>query len=163
MNPILIDKGKNVIAGHGRIMAARKLGMEKVPVLYIEGLTEEQKRAYILADNRLTEMGGWDKEILTEELAALVDAGFDIELTGFDIDMAGPTAQEEKEEEFLDPTALLPDSKLMVCSISAFGTNTEKFIEITLTPETASHILKRAEEMRVGDIAEKLREALNDL
>ena len=86
LNPILIDKDKNVIAGHGRIMAEKKIGMEKVPVLFIEGLTEEQKRAYILADNRLTEMGGWDQKILQQELDDLEAAGFDISLTGFSVD-----------------------------------------------------------------------------
>ena len=88
LNPILIDKEKNVIAGHGRIMAAQKIGMESVPVLYVEGLTEEQKRAYILADNRLTEMGGWDMDVVGQELEELQEAGFDIGLTGFDWDKA---------------------------------------------------------------------------
>ena len=86
LNPILIDKDKNVIAGHGRILGAKKLGMEKVPVLYIEGLTDEQRRAYILADNRLTEIGGWDMDTVGEELQELQEAGFDIGLIGFDWD-----------------------------------------------------------------------------
>lgn len=60
LSPCLIDTEGNVIAGHGRIMAAKTLGMETVPCVYIEGLTDAQRRAYILADNRLTELGGWD-------------------------------------------------------------------------------------------------------
>lgn len=86
LNPVLIDGDGNVIAGHGRIMAAEKLGMKEVPCLSVDGLTEEQRRAYILADNRLTEMGGWDQQIVSDELQFLKDAGFGIDLTGFDID-----------------------------------------------------------------------------
>ena len=88
LNPVLIDKDQNIIAGHGRIEAAKLLGMEKVPCLYVEGLTEAQQRAYILADNRLTELGGWDMEIVENELSFLKGAGFDIGLTGFDWDAA---------------------------------------------------------------------------
>lgn len=86
LNPILIDKDHNVIAGHGRIMASKELGKETVPCLYVEGLTDEQRRAYILADNRLTEMGEWDEELVNEELTALKAEGFDISLTGFSVD-----------------------------------------------------------------------------
>ena len=86
LTPCLIDADNNIIAGHGRIMAAQELGMETVPCVCIEELTEEQRRAYILADNRLTELGEWDRGILSAELAALQDAGFNIELTGFNID-----------------------------------------------------------------------------
>lgn len=67
LNPVLIDKDKNVIAGHGRILAAKKLGMKTVPVLYVEGLTEEQRRAYVLADNRLTELGGVPYALIVEK------------------------------------------------------------------------------------------------
>ena len=85
VSPILIDEEKNVIAGHGRIMAARELGMKKVPAVSIEGLTEEQRRAYILADNRLTELGGWDMQAVNFELKELGDLGFDIDVTGFEL------------------------------------------------------------------------------
>ena len=86
LNPVLIDEQKNIIAGHGRIMAAQKLGLTEVPCLYVEGLTEEQRRAYILADNRLTELGGWDVELISAELKDLKAAGFDIDETGFTVD-----------------------------------------------------------------------------
>lgn len=88
ISPVLIDEDGNVIAGHGRIMAAQKLGLTEVPCLYIEGLTEDQKRAYILVDNRLTELGGWDMETVEEELKALADVGFEVSITGFDWDEA---------------------------------------------------------------------------
>lgn len=86
ISPCLIDKENNIIAGHGRVEAAAELGMETVPCVFIEGLTEEQRRAYILADNRLTELGGWDMTTASGELEDLMETGFDINLTGFDID-----------------------------------------------------------------------------
>lgn len=86
LTPCLIDRQNNVIAGHGRIMAAKELGMKTVPCVYIEGLTEEQRRAYILADNRLGELGEWDMDIVSDELKALEEEGFDISITGFEID-----------------------------------------------------------------------------
>lgn len=87
LSPCLIDQELNVIAGHGRIMAAKEIGMTAVPCVFVEGLTEEQRRAYILADNRLTELGEWDMERVQQELADLADADFDISLTGFDQDL----------------------------------------------------------------------------
>ena len=87
LSPCLIDQDLNVIAGHGRILAAKTIGMETVPCVFVEGLTEEQRKAYILADNRLTEMGEWDMDLVQQELAALADADFDISLTGFDPDL----------------------------------------------------------------------------
>lgn len=86
INPVLIDSKNMIIAGHGRVLAAKKIGMDKVPCVRIEGLTDEQIRAYILADNRLAEDAGWDDDILKAELQELKDNGFDISLTGFSID-----------------------------------------------------------------------------
>ena len=85
LTPCLIDSDFNLIAGHGRVMAAKELGMETVPCVFVEGLTEEQRRAYILADNRLGELGEWDMELVYSELEELEDLDFDIELTGFDM------------------------------------------------------------------------------
>ncbi len=84
-NPILIDAEGGVIAGHGRLEAAKLLGIEHVPTIRIEDMTEAQKRAYVIADNKLAENAGWDTEILAIELQALteIDLGFDIETIGF--------------------------------------------------------------------------------
>lgn len=82
-NPILVDTSDGIIAGHGRLMAARELGLEAVPVVVLDHLTDAQRRAYILADNRLAEDAGWDDALLGAELAALQADGFDLELTGF--------------------------------------------------------------------------------
>jgi ParB-like chromosome segregation protein Spo0J len=85
-NPILTDGDNGIIAGHGRLMAARKLGMTTVPVIELEGMTEAQKKAYVIADNKLALNAGWDLEVLKLELEALVDDGFNVELTGFSLD-----------------------------------------------------------------------------
>lgn len=84
VNPVIVDKDLNIIAGHGRIMAAKEEGMAEVPCVFVEHLTEAQKRAYILADNRLALNAGWDAEMLSVELADLQGVDFDISLLGFD-------------------------------------------------------------------------------
>ena len=84
INPVLIDSNYGIIAGHGRIEGAKRLGMVDVPCLFIEDLTEEQKRAYIIADNKLALDAGWDYDLLKLELEELNDLDFDITLTGFD-------------------------------------------------------------------------------
>lgn len=83
-NPILIDEDNGIIAGHGRVMAARKLDLDAVPCLRLTHLTEAQRRAYVIADNRLALNAGWDDEMLRVEFAELQDLGFDLDLTGFD-------------------------------------------------------------------------------
>ena len=85
LSPVLIDKDFNIIAGHGRVMAARKLGMAEVPCIAVEGLSDAQRKAYILADNRLGELAEWDMDLVKLELEDLELANFDVDLTGFDI------------------------------------------------------------------------------
>lgn len=84
INPVIIDKEYNVIAGHGRIMAAKEEGIQEVPCVFVDYLTEAQKKAYILADNRMAMDAGWDEELLKIELEALQGEDFDLGLTGFD-------------------------------------------------------------------------------
>lgn len=83
-NPVLVDGDNGVIAGHGRLAAARKLGLDEVPVIELGHLTPAQKRAYVISDNRLALEAGWDEELLALELAELSEAGYDLALTGFD-------------------------------------------------------------------------------
>lgn len=82
--PLLIDTQGNIIAGHGRLLAAKAEGMEEVPCVLVEHLTDTQRRAYILADNRLAEQASWNEDLVSLELQELKDAGFDFSLTGFD-------------------------------------------------------------------------------
>lgn len=100
-NPILVDGTNGIIAGHGRLLAARKLGYTEVPTIELSDLTETQKKAYIIADNRLALNAGWDDEMLTIELNDLLADGFALEMLGFnpnEIDelLNVDTAQEDK-------------------------------------------------------------------
>jgi ParB-like chromosome segregation protein Spo0J len=101
--PILVDSNAGIIAGHGRLMAARKLGLAEVPVIVLDHLSETQKRAYIIADNKLTELGGWDAEALSLELKDLQGAEFDLDLLGFsdrEIEaLIGETALEQEARD----------------------------------------------------------------
>ena len=82
-NPVLVDGANGIIAGHGRVLAARKLGLEQVPVIELAHMSEAQKRAYVLADNQLALNAGWDEALLRLELADLSELGFDLGLIGF--------------------------------------------------------------------------------
>ena len=86
LNPVIIDGGNGIVAGHGRVMAAQKLGMETVPVIEASHLTDAQRRAYVIADNKLALDAGWDDEMLRVEFAELEELGFDLGLTGFELD-----------------------------------------------------------------------------
>lgn len=109
-NPILIDEGDGIIAGHGRLMAAQKLGLDEVPTITLEGLTEAQRKAYVIADNQLALNAGWDIGSLSLEVETLTELDFDISLLGFDddlMDLLNPTevdlglTPEEKLENYL--------------------------------------------------------------
>lgn len=108
-NPILVDGENGVIAGHGRLAAAKKLGIEAVPTIELSGLTQAQKRAYILADNRMALDAGWDDELLSIELSELKGMDFDLSLTGFsDEEMGdllgdGSAATEDDDAEVPEP------------------------------------------------------------
>ena len=101
VNPIIVDKDLNIIAGHGRVLAAKAEGLAQVPCVFAEHLSDAQKKAYILADNRLALSAGWDEELLALEFADLKDLGFDLGLTGFD--------ESEIEKLFADPGGEVQD------------------------------------------------------
>lgn len=82
-NPVLIDADNRIIAGHGRVLAATKMGLVLVPCLRLEGLTEAQARAYVIADNKLAENAGWDMDLLRLEIGELKELGFDLGAVGF--------------------------------------------------------------------------------
>jgi DNA modification methylase len=105
-NPILVDGDKGIIAGHGRLMAARKLGLDKVPVIELKGMTEAQKKAYVIADNKLAMNAGWDMDFLKLELQDLEDADFDLSLTGFDDKELDQLLAPEIEEGLTDEDAV---------------------------------------------------------
>lgn len=105
-NPILVDGEKGIIAGHGRLLAARKLGMGKVPVIELTHLSEAQKKALVIADNKLAMNAGWDTELLTIELDELLADGFALELLGFDKDELDALLAPEQVEGLTDEDAV---------------------------------------------------------
>src|ERR1700683_4013255 len=112
-NPILVDTKAGIIAGHGRLLAARKLGLTEVPVIVLDHLSESQKRAYIIADNKLAENAGWNDELLRSELAALQEEDFDVSLLGFeDDDLARLLAARDATDGLTDEDAVpaLPET-----------------------------------------------------
>ena len=105
-NPILVDGEKGIIAGHGRLLAARKLNMDEVPVIKISHLTPTQKKALVIADNKLAMNAGWDTELLTIELDELLADGFALELLGFDKDELDALLAPEQVEGLTDEDAV---------------------------------------------------------
>ena len=96
-NPVLISETSEIIAGHGRVEAAKLLGMDKVPTLRLAHLSAADVRAYVIADNKLALNAGWDREILAIELQALIDLDLDVELTGFALARAEIILDEARE------------------------------------------------------------------
>ena len=113
--PILVDPAGQIIAGHGRVLAARKLGLTEVPVIVASGWTEAQKRAYVIADNKLALNAGWDEELLRLEMGDLQELGFDLDITGFSDDelealLAPEDADAEPEAEAEDDADDVPEA-----------------------------------------------------
>ncbi len=115
-NPILLDGTNGIIAGHGRLMAARKLSLDTVPCIQLSHLSDKQRKAYILADNRLAMNSGWDTQLLTLELKSLDDEGFDLEMLGFDAKELSDLLQPEQVEGLTDEDAVpeLPETPVTV-------------------------------------------------
>lgn len=114
VNPILIDSKFNIIAGHGRVLAAKAEGMTDVPCVFIDHLTDAQKKAYIIADNRLAEDAGWDKELLKLEIENLKDLEFDISELGFEVDEIDKllnSGADVTEDNFDEPLPETPITK----------------------------------------------------
>src|SRR5947199_3384234 len=121
-NPVLVGEDNTLIAGHGRVLAARKLRIPEVPVMVAIGWTEAQKKAYAIADNKLALNAGWDDELLRLELGELGDLGFELELTGFSDseiialgsnEVAGLTDPDETPEPPVNPVSLPGDVWLL--------------------------------------------------
>ena len=120
LSPIIVDGDRGIIAGHGRLMAAQKLGLSQVPVIEAAHLTEAQKRAYVIADNRLALEAGWDNELLKLELQDLDVKGFDLSLTGFDMGeltamFDAPDSAEKSTAQEINPDAYQLDHKCPKC------------------------------------------------
>src|ERR1035437_9633941 len=115
-SPILVDSKAGILAGHGRLLAARKLGLTEVPVIVLDHLTEAQKRAYVIADNKLAENAGWDDEMLRIEIEALQDENFDVSLLGFeDVELAQLLAAQDASAGLTDEDAIPDLPQTPVC------------------------------------------------
>ena len=101
-NPILVDADNEIIAGHGRLLAAKKLNLQEVPCILADGWSEAQKKAYVIADNKLALNAGWDTDMLSIEFSELKDLEFDLSLTGFDADELAKLLQEPDNEGLTD-------------------------------------------------------------
>jgi len=109
-NPVLVDKDGTIIAGHGRVAAAKKLGLEVVPCVRLEHLSEAEKRAYILADNKLAEKAGWDRDILAIELQHLADLDLDFDITATGFEMAEiDLLLSDADADHADPADTVPE------------------------------------------------------
>ena len=146
VNPILTGDDGQIVAGHGRLMAAQALNMKTVPVVRLSHLTAEQKRAFVIADNQLALNSGWDDALLQQELAALGDVGFDLTVLGWGDDL--PTFEDDVDlsalDDLDDPTGDLMDGVM-------------KAIQIEFRPEDYEEGKARVEQARkagiyIGDV-----------
>lgn len=126
-NPILVNEEKVILAGHTRREAAILAGLERVPYIVVDGLTEAQQKAYRLADNKLSELSIWDEDLLKEELEDLLDEDYDISLTGFsDVDLTDLLKDEENLED-IEPEE--PKEKKTTLPMLRFGSNSVRITQ----------------------------------
>lgn len=126
-NPILVNEEKVILAGHTRREAAILAGLEKVPYIVIDGLTEAQQKAYRLADNKLSELSIWDEDLLKEELKDLLDEDYDLSLTGFsDVDLTD-LLKDEDDLEDIEPEE--PKEKKTTLPMLRFGSNSVRITQ----------------------------------
>jgi ParB-like chromosome segregation protein Spo0J len=158
-NPILIDEGNGIIAGHGRLQAAQMLNLNEVPTITLEGLTEAQRKAYVIADNKLALNADWDLDILNIEMQSLLDFDFDFKITGFD--------SIPEIEANIDYSILGEDDS----ELDAMAKGVRKAIQIEFEPnhyEDASELVKfwRSQGAYVGymliQFLQKEKEKLNE-
>ena len=166
-NPVLIDDGSGIIAGHGRVMAAQLLKLDEVPTITLKGLTDTQKRAYIIADNKIALNAGWNTEMLEIEMQDLYNRGFDLDLTGFDmdellamdinLDLDGEDEKDEVDESLADEDYSHKNKEINTddykdimelkfkLTFSEYEEAREKLKEIANSPENALKILLKME------------------
>lgn len=160
VQPIVIDKDGIIVIGHCRALAAKKLGLEEVPCVCVDDLTPEQVNALRIVDNKSNE-SQWDFDFLEDELAEIDLSDFDFDF-GFSIGEEEYIEEKDKESEEI-PTDKLPESRVFVFAVSAFGTKSECFVQAKLSEEEAEKFLQRFDDVGASATAERLREALNGL
>ena len=152
-NPILVDEDGGILAGHGRTLAAQKLGLTEVPVVVARGWSDAKKRAYVIADNKLALNAGWDDEMLRLELGELGDLGFDLDLTGFtdeeitelqfddDAEAEMPELKDGDKEPFQQKTFTLHDEQAEIVSNAITLARTNPLADTGLNDNTNGNAL----------------------
>ena len=153
LNPVIIDADNGIIAGHGRVMAAKKLGIDELPCIDASHLTEAQKKAYIIADNKLALNAGWDDEILRIEFDALKELDFDLELTGFSLDeidgldfdagddVGMPDLPDGEKEPFQQKTFTLHDDQAAIVDDAVTLARTNPLVDTGLNENSNGNAL----------------------
>ncbi len=182
-NPVIIDNQNNIIAGHGRVLAAKKLGIDEVPCVVVTGWTEAQKKAYVIADNKLALNAGWDEKMLSLEFDELQELGFDLDLTGFSGDeilaikpleeTVGLTDEDEVPDAPEIPKTVLGDIWLLgdhrlMCGDSTSIDAVEKLMDgqkadMVFTDPPYRMQVEGGSNQPIGRAAAKLGEAIKDL
>lgn len=119
LNPVIIDCGNGILAGHGRVMAAQKIGMKEVPVIEAGHLSQQQRRAYVIADNRIALESEWNDEILALEIAEIGECGFDVSLVGFEQQELSKLFDETKGIHIVDEDDDAPDEMELIIKFRA--------------------------------------------
>lgn len=155
--PIVVDADNVVIIGHGRLLAAQKLGLEKVPVVKADDLTEAQIKALRLADNKTNE-SEWDLEFLDSELLELQG---DINMEDFGFDLENQDIDRQIDAVVNDnPTLTLPKSRVFIFAVSAFGTESEVFLQTILEQEEADKLIQKHKDGKTTQLMETIRGAI---
>lgn len=158
--PIVIDKDGEIVAGHTRLKAAVKLGLEEVPCIVADDLTPEQVRAFRLVDNKTAELSEWDMELLVGELEDLDLSEFNLDW-GIDQDEIDAEEKADAADEQL-AVDTLPDSRVIGFSVSVFGTKSECFVEVQLEPDKAERLLEYIQVNGAEKVAELIKGAIDD-
>jgi hypothetical protein len=153
-NPVLVGADNDIIAGHGRVMAARKMGLDEVPCIRLGHLTEAQKKAYVIADNKLALNAGWDDEMLKVEMRELEEMGFDLALTGFDEEEIGELLAEATEVGNTDPDDVPEEPETPVSAPRLFGQRATLQSGVEITIGITSRVGMPSETAGSGIIAE---------
>ena len=140
LNPVIVDGENGIIAGHGRVLAAKKLGMIEVPAVEASHLTDAQRRAYIIADNKLALNAGWDDQMLRVEFAELTEAGFDLDLTGFNVDAIG--ALDIEETKSLNSDKYTTKIETPIYEMKGEKPEVVELFDTTKTGELSTRIMK---------------------
>lgn len=156
--PIVVDADNTVVIGHGRLLAAQKLGLEKVPVVKADDLTEAQIKALRLADNKTNE-SEWDLDFLDGELLELQG---DINMEDFGFDLENQDIDRQIDAVVNDnPTLTLPKSRVYIFAVSAFGTESEVFLQTILEQQEADKLIQKHKEGKTAQLMETIRGAIN--